>query len=164
MARSVFGARAFERFQLTSLIPRRWCLNSAIPVPSRTTLPDCHATWSSRRRDSFPAPVSLPSSPRRTEYSLLFKTDNAIGGKIKGPKGDVGEISGSWNDRMDLSKKVRRASHRHCRPTVADSPPLGCRARARRSSSTLTRRLSLTRSSRPRRSNRRMSLDDSGAM
>lgn len=31
--------------------------------------------------------------------------DNAIGGKIKGPKNDVGEISGSWSDRMDLAKK-----------------------------------------------------------
>ncbi|ORY88999.1 hypothetical protein BCR35DRAFT_190219 [Leucosporidium creatinivorum] len=32
-------------------------------------------------------------------------TYNAIAGKIKGPKGDVGDISGSWSDQMDITKK-----------------------------------------------------------
>ncbi|GAA6048842.1 hypothetical protein JCM3770_003647 [Rhodotorula araucariae] len=30
---------------------------------------------------------------------------NAIAGKIKGPKGEVGEISGHWNELMELSRK-----------------------------------------------------------
>lgn len=30
---------------------------------------------------------------------------NAIAGKIKGPKGDVGEISGHWNELMELHRK-----------------------------------------------------------
>ncbi|TNY21181.1 hypothetical protein DMC30DRAFT_212636 [Rhodotorula diobovata] len=30
---------------------------------------------------------------------------NAIAGKIKGPKGDVGEISGHWNELMEVSRK-----------------------------------------------------------
>ncbi|KAM0790788.1 hypothetical protein ACM66B_004636 [Microbotryomycetes sp. NB124-2] len=32
-------------------------------------------------------------------------TYNAISGKLRGPKGDVGEISGSWSDTMELSRK-----------------------------------------------------------
>lgn len=27
-------------------------------------------------------------------------------GKLKGPKGEVGEITGSWSDKMDLTRKV----------------------------------------------------------
>lgn len=30
---------------------------------------------------------------------------NAVGGKIKGPKGDVGELSGHWHDMMELQRK-----------------------------------------------------------
>ncbi|GAA5899702.1 hypothetical protein JCM8208_004539 [Rhodotorula glutinis] len=30
---------------------------------------------------------------------------NAIAGKIKGPKGDVGEISGHWNELMEIQRK-----------------------------------------------------------
>lgn len=32
-------------------------------------------------------------------------TYNAIAGKIKGPKGEVGEISGKWNEVMELQRK-----------------------------------------------------------
>ncbi|KAM0754205.1 Oxysterol-binding protein [Meredithblackwellia eburnea MCA 4105] len=32
-------------------------------------------------------------------------TYNAISGKIKGPKGDVGDISGKWSDTMEITKK-----------------------------------------------------------
>ncbi|KAK4047878.1 Oxysterol-binding protein OBPa [Microbotryomycetes sp. JL221] len=32
-------------------------------------------------------------------------TYNAIHGKLRGPKGEVGEIQGSWSDKMDLSRK-----------------------------------------------------------
>lgn len=30
---------------------------------------------------------------------------NAVGGKIKGPKGDIGELSGHWHDMMELQRK-----------------------------------------------------------
>lgn len=33
---------------------------------------------------------------------------NAIGGKIKGPKGEVGELSGHWHDTMELQRKSPR--------------------------------------------------------
>ncbi|SCZ88971.1 BZ3500_MvSof-1268-A1-R1_Chr1-1g00865 [Microbotryum saponariae] len=32
-------------------------------------------------------------------------TYNAIAGKIKGPKGEIGEISGTWNEKMDIHRK-----------------------------------------------------------
>lgn len=31
-------------------------------------------------------------------------TYNAISGKVRGPKGDIGEISGKWSDQMYISR------------------------------------------------------------
>ncbi|SCV71681.1 BQ2448_3269 [Microbotryum intermedium] len=32
-------------------------------------------------------------------------TYNAIAGKIRGPRGEIGEISGTWNEKMDINRK-----------------------------------------------------------
>lgn len=39
----------------------------------------------------------------------VWDADNAIAGRIKGPKGSVGEISGKWSDVMDIQRKNVRA-------------------------------------------------------
>lgn len=32
-------------------------------------------------------------------------TYNAIAGKIKGPQGEIGEVSGMWSDVMEIQRK-----------------------------------------------------------
>lgn len=59
------------------------------------------AFWLSR-----PPPPPSPRA-RADDYSA---TDNAIAGKIKGPKGDIGDISGTWSEKMDLTRKSVRNS------------------------------------------------------
>ena len=34
-----------------------------------------------------------------------FDADNAIAGRINGPKGVVGDVSGKWSDVMEITRK-----------------------------------------------------------
>lgn len=72
----------------------------------------------SRVQDQGEPPLRAPALPDwrtdppvRTPQGFFSGSYNAIGGKIKGPKGEVGELSGHWHDTMELQRKsVRRSS------------------------------------------------------
>lgn len=44
-------------------------------------------------------------TPSRIAQGFFSGAYNAIAGKIKSPKGEVGDISGFWSDAMELHRK-----------------------------------------------------------
>jgi hypothetical protein len=45
-------------------------------------------------------------------------TYNAISGKVKSPKGELGEISGKWSDQMYIQRKVCWRTRRRLGPQL----------------------------------------------
>lgn len=72
--------------------------------------------------------IELTPAPFLALQGFFGGSYNAVGGKIKGPKGDVGELSGHWHDMMELQRKgvsfsvpfgrVSGRSHKYSFPVV----------------------------------------------